>query len=347
MKKVSVKLCANIFFLILISIITSCTGKKEHKNKKFVIYEKRFNNTYNVRQTFASIDSYTIEWDKVKNADYYNIYKLVKKKNKVVLDTFVNEPCISEKIKNRNGFNGRRYDGQSLRLYIKPVINGVEDTGNYYIIPIFYERNELIIEDYIDPFDNLNISLLYQFTYWHGKYKYFNKTFKDGGQVIERDGSLKMEIKTTNNGPALNFLCKRGENDIIKISFDAFVHKANNNHYLRLLTPYTITGMYHHKHSNKYGIWSYDRNGDYKTDFINYGYTEIYDEWMKVSYQMNYRLNTIDVSFGDDDYSIPFDFSTVESDILQFSISNYGWNTDHYIKIDNLSVDYYPITRDE
>lgn len=311
-------------------------------SNKYLIYEKRYNNALNLRQTFASIDSYTVVWDNVKEAQYYNIYKILNNGgNSVVFDTSVNGNVFSEKIAERRGFQGRQTDGNSRRLYVCPVINGVETSSDYYIIPVLYDDLEIITTDYLDNFNSNSVAYNYQFTYWHSGYKYLNKTFNDGGQVTKTDSCLTMEIKSTDNGPALNFICERGEADAIEIEFKALVHRVNDNHYIRLLTPYTITGMYHHSSSGKMGIWSYDRNEDYTKDFKKLGDTEIYETWTTISYLMEFNLNNINFKIGADSYDIPFDFSTVQSDALIFSISNFGWYTGHYVSIDDLAVKYY------
>lgn len=305
---------------------------------KHITFEKNNKNVLNVRQRYASVDSVELEWDKVKGALAYNVYVFNPSGRKT---HFTTKKCtFGRKVDGRLGFYDQFNETVNGMYNVVPIIDTIEEQIDYFIKPIIFSSSELITKTFIDSFDRDEISNEYQFTSWHYRYKYPNKTFDDGGQVSITDSGLSLYILSTNNGPALNFVCERNRAKTIELSFDAFVYRDNDYHYFRIVTPYTITGMYHHRESKRRGIWTWDRNDDYNTGFKRIGSTEIYDEWMKVLYRMNYSENTIDVSFGPDNYTIPFDFETVQSNNLLFTITNFGWGTGHELIIDNLAVKY-------
>ncbi len=174
-------------------------------------------------------------------------------------------------------------------------------------------------------------------------------------QMTEGSGYLQLNQNITDMGPAVGLYYNRGTNRYMRISWKHFAHRAGNYFSASLTVQEVTLGLQWLNH----GMWYYDYNNP-PYDIPCYGWcnnlnefsdnmvysrtpnttlsgTQIFDAWMDAEVVIDFVAGTVTSKLNGTTYpstSIRTDWGSKIG--LQFS--PYGWNTGHFIRIDDLSI---------
>ena len=174
-------------------------------------------------------------------------------------------------------------------------------------------------------------------------------------QISETSGYLQLSQNVTDAGPSVAINYNRGANRYMRIQWKHFGHR-NGNYFSAGLSIVEFT---HGLQILRYGMWYYDFNNPpndipcygwcmnkdgYSDSFIysripntNLSPTQSFDTWLNAEVVIDFEAGTIAPKLNGTTYASE-SIRTDWGNKIGIQFSPYGWNTGHYLRIDDLSI---------